>query len=237
MRSPATAAPAYDRRPAETGRIEAFSDGVLAIVITLLVLDLDPPSEPGAMLTQLAEQWPGYLAYLASFGYVAVIWVNHHELFTRIDAVDVGLLWRNLLLLLASSFLPFPTAVLSNAFQHGTSEDQAAGLLLHCALSATMAMSWLALFQHLRHRPQLLGDETSPDFFAAERWRSLAGIAGYALAAASAARQPLIGLGIAAVLPVFYAVTSRGWAGRRTGGRGPVRRSRPRPDPYLQELP
>src|SRR3982751_2665014 len=107
MRSPATVEPADDRRPAETGRIEAFSDGVLAIVITLLVLDLDPPSEPGAMLSQLAEPWPGYLA---------VIWVNHHELFPRIDAVDVGLLWRNLLLLLASSFLPFPTAVLSNAF-------------------------------------------------------------------------------------------------------------------------
>jgi uncharacterized membrane protein len=237
MRSPATAASARDRPTAETGRVKAFSDGVLAIVITLLVLELHPPSAPGAMLTELARPWPGYLAYLASFGYVAVIWVNHHELFTRIDAVDVGLLWRNLLLLLTSSFLPFPTAVLSSAFQHGTEPDQAAGLTLYCALSAAMATSWLALFQHLRHRPQLLGTSTSPDFFAAERWRSLTGIAAYALAAASAAWQLLIGLGIAAVLPIFYALTSRGWTGRRTGGRGPVRRSRPQPNPPLQELP
>ena len=71
MRIRATAAPAHGGRTAETGRVEAFSDGVLATVITLLVLELHPPSEPGAMLTELLEQWPGYLAYLASFGYIA----------------------------------------------------------------------------------------------------------------------------------------------------------------------
>jgi uncharacterized membrane protein len=80
---------------AESGRIEAFSDGVLAIVITLLVLDLRAPEERGAMLHQLLQQWPAYVAYLASFAYVGVIWVNHHQLFTRIAAVDTGLLWRN----------------------------------------------------------------------------------------------------------------------------------------------
>jgi transmembrane protein TMEM174 (potassium channel) len=80
-----TTAPAHprSRRTAETGRLEAFSDGVLAIVITLLVLGLDPPEARGAMLAELLEQWPGYLAYLASFAYVAVSWVNHHELFAR----------------------------------------------------------------------------------------------------------------------------------------------------------
>ncbi|MFW3171639.1 TMEM175 family protein [Geodermatophilus sp. CPCC 206100] len=215
MRLRATEPPASRGATAETGRVEAFSDGVLAIVITLLVLELHPPSEPGAMLTELGEQWPGYLAYLASFGYVAVIWVNHHELFTRIAAVDVGLLWRNLALLLTTSFLPFPTAVLGTAFQHGTRADQAAALVLYCALAAAMAISWLALFQHLCHRPRLLRTGTPADFFAAERGRALLGVAAYAVAAGSAAWQPLLGLGIAAVLPVFYALTSRGWHSRR----------------------
>ncbi len=220
MRRRATATATHTGRTAETGRVEAFSDGVLAIVITLLVLELDPPSEPGAMVTELVEQWPGYLAYLASFGYVAVIWVNHHELFTRIELVDVGLLWRNLLLLLTTSFLPFPTAVLSTAFQQGTRADQAAGLVLYCALAAAMAMSWLLVFQHLCHRPWLLSTGTPPALFAAERGRSLVGVAAYAVAAGSAAWQPLVGLGIAAALPVFYALTSRGRSSHRavTGG-------------------
>jgi uncharacterized membrane protein len=167
----------------------------------------------GTSPARLLEQWPGYLA---SFGYVAVIWVNHHELFTHIRAVDVGLLWRNLLLLLASSFLPFPTAVLSTAVQHGTRADQAAALVFYCASAAAMATSWLVIFHHLCHRPRLLSDGTTPDLFAAERGRALVGIAAYAVAAGSAAWQPLLGLGMAAALPVFYALTSRGWgvAGR-----------------------
>jgi uncharacterized membrane protein len=98
-------------------RVEAFSDAVFAIAITLLVLDLHAPSG-GDMLHHLLQQWPGYLAYLASFGYIGVIWVNHHQLFTRIASVDLGLLWCNLGLLLGSSVLPFPTAVLSSAFRN-----------------------------------------------------------------------------------------------------------------------
>ena len=82
-------------------RVEAFSDGVLAIAITLLVLNLHAPSQSAGTLSELASQWPAYLAYLASFAYIGVIWVNHHQLFTRIAAVDLGLLWRNLALLLA----------------------------------------------------------------------------------------------------------------------------------------
>jgi uncharacterized membrane protein len=76
-------------RLSDSARVEAFSDGVIAIAITLLVLDLRTPV-PGtdqAWPSQLLHQWPGYLAYLASFGYIGVIWVNHHQLFTRIAAV------------------------------------------------------------------------------------------------------------------------------------------------------
>jgi len=216
-------APTQRARTAETGRLEAFSDGVLAIVITLLVLELHPPEGRGDLLDGLVEQWPGYLAYLASFGYVAVIWVNHHELFTRIRAVDPGLLWRNLLLLLTTSFLPYPTAVLGAAFQHGTRSDQAVALVFYCAVAALMAASWLLLFQHLCRHAWLLRSGADTAFCAAGRGRSLVGIAGYSVAAASAAWQPLVGLAVAAVLPVFYALTS-GRSGRRSAsGPSPIR--------------
>jgi uncharacterized membrane protein len=94
---------------AESNRVEAFSDGVLAIAITLLVLDLRTAGHPGHVGGDLLAQWPTYLAYVASFIYIGVVWVNHHALFNRIASVDTGLLWCNLALLLAASVLPFPS--------------------------------------------------------------------------------------------------------------------------------
>lgn len=200
---------------AERGRVEAFSDGVLAIVITLLVLDLRPPEKSGAMFDELLAQWPVYLAYLASFAYVGVIWVNHHQLFTRIAAVDSGLLWRNLALLLTTSVLPFPTAVLGRAFQHGNHRDQVVGLIFYALIAAAMAASWLLLFQYLAGSPRLLTEHTPASFFALERRRAALGVSAYLCAALLALWQPIAGLVIACVLPVFYGATSEGWSANR----------------------
>lgn len=200
---------------AESGRVEAFSDGVLAIVITLLVLDLRAPEKPGAMLDELLQQWPVYTAYLASFGYVGVIWINHHQLFTRIGAVDSGLLWRNLALLLTTSVLPFPTAVLGSAFEHGNHRDQVVGLVFYALIAAAMASSWLLLFHYLAANQRLLAEHTSAAFFAQERQRALIGVGFYLAAALLALWQPIAGLVIACLLPVFYGVTSEGWSPHR----------------------
>ena len=81
---------------ADTGRAEAFSDGVIAIIITLLVLDLRPPGgEPGGLLRGLLRQWPTYLAYVTSYVYVGVVWLNHKAMFRRIRSIDRGLHWAN----------------------------------------------------------------------------------------------------------------------------------------------
>jgi uncharacterized membrane protein len=208
---PSIAEPEAARPLPESGRVEAFSDGVLAIVITLLVLDLHPPETHGKVLSGLLHQWPAYLAYLGSFAYAGVIWVNHHQLFTRIAVADVGLLWRNLALLLTTSTLPFPTAVLASAFQHGSSSDRTTAVLLYCSLATVMALTWLALFQYLCHHPEL-APGTPVSFFAGERSRSLLGLALYAVAAALSFWQPLVGLALTTTLPVFYGVTSNGWS-------------------------
>jgi uncharacterized membrane protein len=194
-------------------RVEAFSDGVLAIVITLLVLDLKAPVEKGEMLRQLVEQWPAYLAYLASFGYVGVIWVNHHQLFTRIAAVDSGLLWRNLALLLVTSVLPFPTAVLSSAFQYGNHGDRTTALIFYALVAAVMAAAWLLLFHYLATNERLLARHTSPSFFALERQRALLGLIAYLVSALIALWLPLGSLLIVSALPLFYGLTSGGWRG------------------------
>jgi uncharacterized membrane protein len=81
-------------RLSDTARVEAFSDGVFAIIITLLVLDLRKPEVgPGQLLSGLLQQWPTYLAYVTSFLYVGVVWQNHRAAFNRICLIDRGLHW------------------------------------------------------------------------------------------------------------------------------------------------
>ncbi len=91
-----------------TGRTEAFSDGVFAIAITLLVLDLSiPATEFHDLWAAIAGEWPAYLAYVTSFLTIGGIWLTHHGIFARVEYVDRLLMTLNLLLLMAVSFLPF----------------------------------------------------------------------------------------------------------------------------------
>lgn len=114
------------RTVAESSRVEAFSDGVLAIAITLLVLNLHSSTQSGKVAHDILAQWPVYVAYIATFLFIGVVWVNHHAMFTRIAWVDGGLLWRNLALLLPASVLPFPTAELAFAMNQGTHTTRSA---------------------------------------------------------------------------------------------------------------
>lgn len=100
---------------ANTQRLEAFSDGVFAIAITLLVLEIGVPHvAPGQSLAAaMRHLWPSYFGYAVSFLTIGVMWINHHAMFKDIDRQDHVLLVLNLLLLLSISFLPFPTAVLA----------------------------------------------------------------------------------------------------------------------------
>src|SRR5579875_2666259 len=101
-----------------TGRVEAFSDGVFAIAITLLVLDLAVPpleeSRQEGLWAALGHEWPSYLAYLVSFFVVGIIWINHHTMLTLVDQVDRVVLFANLVLLLFVSVIPFPTRLLAD---------------------------------------------------------------------------------------------------------------------------
>src|SRR5215472_7717505 len=111
----------------ETNRIEAFSDGMFAIAITLLILEVKVPTPaPGQLAGALLRQWPSYLAFLLSFAYIGIMWMNHHRMFTHIRRSNDMLLLLNLLLLLGVTAVPFPTAVLAASL--GTLEQRTAAI-------------------------------------------------------------------------------------------------------------
>src|SRR4249919_2725499 len=105
-----------ENRPNETARLEAFSDGVFAIAITLLVLDLIQilhPQNGESMLRSYLHHWEPFLAFLIGFLTILVCWINHHHVFTYIKRIDSNLPWVNGFVLLMITFTPFPTAVLA----------------------------------------------------------------------------------------------------------------------------
>ena len=128
-----------------TGRTEAFSDGVFAIAITLFVLDLSiPATEFHDLWAAIAGEWPAYLAYVTSFLTIGGIWLTHHGIFARVEYVDRRLMTLNLLLLMAVSFLPFPTRLIAEAIRSVDAERAAAtfyGLSL-LVISVLMGALW-----------------------------------------------------------------------------------------------
>ena len=92
----------------EKNRLEAFSDGVLAIIITIMILELKQPS--GSGIKDLLALTPTLLAYLLSFVFIAIYWVNHHLIFQRSESINVKILWCNIAWLFTMSFIPFATA-------------------------------------------------------------------------------------------------------------------------------
>ena len=150
----APAAPHGDERMRnrwETGRLEAFSDGVLAIAITLLVLELSVPEADFEHLWRgIANQWPSYLAYVTSFTTIGGIWIVHHAMFRRLAGADGVITRLNLLLLMLASFLPFPTKLVAEAVDSGHGERPAVmfyGLTL-LSISIVITVMWRHVATH-----------------------------------------------------------------------------------------
>jgi uncharacterized membrane protein len=142
----------------ETARIEAFSDGVFSIAITLLILEIKiPPAGSGDLSRQLLRQWPSYVAFVISFAFIGIMWINHHRLFTHIQRSNSALLFLNLLLLLGVTAVPFPTAVL--ALHFGQSDQRAAAILYHGTYFA-IAIFFNILWRYANR--YLLGKDADP---------------------------------------------------------------------------
>lgn len=112
MKTRRTSRPTTSRRLPKS-RLEAFSDGVFAIVVTLLILELEVPPPSADIGPALIEEWPAYLGYLISFAFIGGSWIAHTNTTRFIRAVDAGWMRLNLLLLLLVSFLPFTTSLMA----------------------------------------------------------------------------------------------------------------------------
>ena len=142
----------------ETGRVEAFSDGVFAIAMTLLVLNVRVPNtdQPGQLGSLLWQQWPSYLAFVISFAFIGIMWVNHHRLFVHIRRIDHMLLVLNGALLLGVTAVPFPTAVLA---QYLGKPDEKAATMLYAGTYVVVALFFNVLWRYAASGHRLLGDE------------------------------------------------------------------------------
>jgi uncharacterized membrane protein len=137
----------------DRGRLEAFSDGVFAVAITLLVFNLAVPVPGhGALGQQLASHWPSFAAYGVSFLTVGIIWVNHHSLFRNFAGVDRGLLFLNLLLLFFVVTIPFATAMIAAYLRHGGA-DASLAAVIYQGVFLGMSMAFGTLFWwSIRHK-------------------------------------------------------------------------------------
>jgi uncharacterized membrane protein len=130
----------------DTARLVAFSDGVFAITITLLVLEIRPPTDHRNLLHGLVALWPSYLAYALTFLFIGQVWANHHVMFDHIRAADRVVLLLNTLLLMVVAFLPFATSVLAGALRSGDSQRTAV-VFYGIAFDVT-ALTFNALWQY-----------------------------------------------------------------------------------------
>lgn len=192
-----------------TSRLESFSDGVIAVAITLLVLDIAVPtveqSAHGVHLGhRLALQWPNYAAYVISFLTIGIIWINHHAMIGRLARPDHSILMLNLVLLLTIAVIPFGTSLAAEYLREGHGAKLAMGI--YGGIFVAMAVAFTALnTQILLRRPNLLSQELPGAVRRRILARSITGLPPYVVATGLAAVSPYITLAICAALALFYA--------------------------------
>jgi uncharacterized membrane protein len=188
-------------------RLVAFSDGVFAITITLLVLEIRPPTDDKNLLHGLVALWPSYLAYAVTFLFIGQVWANHHVMFDHIRAADRIVLFLNTLLLMAVAFLPFATSVLAGALRTGHGQRTAVGFY-GIAFDVT-ALTFNAVWQYAR-RHRLLSEALGPAGAIAIGRRFQVALAWLATGAVLGVLLPALGLAVIVAFNAFYWLPIRG---------------------------
>src|SRR5215212_10355727 len=198
-----------------TNRLEAFSDGVFAIAITLLVLELNVPAGDH-LWQQLKDEWPSFAAFFVSFWVIGIIWVNHHGVLDHLARADRGVLYLNLLLLFTVVFIPFPTSLLAEHLKPGEGDEQLAAIIYSGAFIA-MSLAYGALWTYITKHKDLLGVELTDEQIRRTSIRFQIGTPFYVVQLAFAFISPAVVLLLNAALAVYYMVA---------GMRSPLARER-----------
>ncbi len=194
----------------DTGRLESFSDGVFAVAMTLLVVNLTVPMGPnnhplaGAaqLWNALAQNWPSYFAFLTSFGTVLIMWINHHSIFNLIRRTDGNLLFANGFLLLLVTVVPFPTALVANYLR---TPGATVACVVYAGIFVLISISYGSVLVSARRGGHILpGSKDEVD----ERIRNCfrVGTPLYSLATVAGFYSPWVSLGICSALWIYWAV-------------------------------
>jgi uncharacterized membrane protein len=199
----------------ETGRLEAFSDGVFAVAITLLVLNIKIPGVdvPSGQLptdanlwTILLNEWPMLAAYTTSFATIGVMWINHHRLYTHIKRTNTMLMLLNLLLLLVIVFVPVPTALVAEYLVH---PDQHAAALLYSGTMVILAVCFNLLWRYASYHNRLLSKNADTRAVSAITRQYMFGPVVYLLALILALFSTPASLTLNFLLALFFAIPPR----------------------------
>jgi uncharacterized membrane protein len=184
-------------------RLEAFSDGVFAVAITLLILEIAIPTR-GDLWGKLGDEWPSFASFFVSFWVIGIIWVNHHGVIDHLKRTNRTLLYLNLLVLMSVVLIPFSTALMA---QNLNSADEHVAAAVYAGAFVLMAVTFGSMWEYIgRHREQL-GVELS-DEEVRTRTRSFhLGIPFYAVALAVAFVSPVAVLVIIAAMAIYYMVS------------------------------
>ena len=193
----------------EKGRLEAFSDGVFAIAITLLVLDLHVPdlAADESLAHALADEWPSYASYLASFLVIGTVWINHHTVFRLMDRCDRALLVINVGFLACVAVLPFPTALVS---RFARTDQAATAAFVYGGAMVLLGLLFNALWHHGLRSGLVRADADVREVSGVTR-SYLIGPALWAAATATAVWSADLALVLFAALVLSYVLSSSIW--------------------------
>jgi uncharacterized membrane protein len=193
----------------ETGRVEAFSDGVFAIAITLLVINLLPiGGKSGDVWGQLAAAWPTFFAFVTSFFTILVIWMNHHALFTLIRRIDRNFLLLNGCLLFVTTFIPFPTALIAQHLLDPEGGGAVVAAAIYAFTGLCLAGAFTGVWRYASKDGRLLDRNAAKQSVEEASSGFWLGPVGYGSAVAVAFVSPLLSFAIVAALAVFFAVNA-----------------------------
>jgi uncharacterized membrane protein len=190
----------------DRSRLEAFSDGVFAVAITLLALNLVVAGPGhGHLIDQLGSHWPSFVAYLISFLSIGIIWVNHHALIRSVKAVDRTLLFANLVLLLFVVLIPFTTATAAEYLRVSASYsgDAKVAVALYAAVFLGMSAGFGLIFEWTLHGDRVF-QPVPPERRWAARLRFVGGAAVYVVALVLALFSPYAAFALMGLVAVYY---------------------------------
>jgi uncharacterized membrane protein len=176
--------------------MEAFSDGVIAIAATLLVLEIGVDSTD-----QLMHIWPSYLAYVTSFLTIGIIWMNHHTIVSCMRGADRTLLFLNLLLLLTIAFLPFPTRLVA---QHLNDNGERPSVYAYAATLVVMAVIYNITWRYARSGRRLIRDDVPDSRLRAIDRAFAPGVPLYGVTLLVAFASPLASVLLTFAIAAFY---------------------------------